>query len=101
MALALVYRHTDPSKLRRVRAGLRWIAHVEATPGTGLMGESWKVEAGRVLTVTAMPHLWEHTLFYVSALRIDGARRYAFSRHDYIGRACRAGAAPPAVCEAP
>jgi hypothetical protein len=45
-----------------------------------------------------MPHVWEHTLFYLAALRIDGARRYAFDGADYITRACQAGEAPQGVC---
>lgn len=74
IALARVYRATDPAKLARVRAGLEWIAHVQATPDTGILGETWKVKDGRVLTYTATPHLWEHTLFYLAALDAYGER---------------------------
>jgi len=68
------------------------------TTPTGLFGEAWERFGGRPVPVEDMPHVWEHTLFYLSALRIDGFRRYAFSHSDRIVRACRSGAAPATVC---
>jgi hypothetical protein len=62
------------------------------------LGEAWERFGGRPLPVEDMPHVWEHTLFYLSSLRIDGAKHYYFARHDYIDQACKAGTAPPAVC---
>lgn len=75
IALARVYRATDRRKLARVRRGLRWISRLQATPDTGILGETWRVKDGRVLTFTATPHLWEQTLFYLAALDAYGERR--------------------------
>lgn len=75
IALARFWRRNDPAKLARVRRGIDWIAHVEATPDTHVLGETWRVARGRVLTYTATPHLWEHTLFYLAMLETYGAER--------------------------
>ena len=75
IALARFWRRGDPAKLARVRRGIAWIAHVEATPDTHVLGETWRVARGRVLTCTATPHLWEHTLFYLAMLETYGAER--------------------------
>ena len=75
IALARFWRRSDPAKLARVRRGIDWIAHVEATPDTHVLGETWRVARGRVLTYTATPHLWEHTLFYLAMLETYGAER--------------------------
>jgi GH15 family glucan-1,4-alpha-glucosidase len=80
-----------------LRATLRYMARALTTP-TGLFGESWTRVAGRPFPVQDMPHVWEHALFYLAALRIDGTRRYAFDRSDFYTRACRSGTAPPAAC---
>jgi hypothetical protein len=45
-----------------------------------------------------MPHVWEHALFYLAALKIDGARRYTFERTDLFTTACRTGTAPRPAC---
>ena len=68
------------------------------TTPTGLFGEAWERFGGGPLPVEDMPHVWEHTLFYLAALRIDGTRRYAFDGADYIARECRADEAPQQVC---
>ena len=77
---------------------LAYMARSLTTP-TGLFGESWKrLRGGRPIPVQDMPHVWEHALFYMAALRIDGSRRYSFDRTDTFTRACRAGAAPKRAC---
>jgi hypothetical protein len=58
--------------LGAVRDGLEWIAQVEVTPGTHLLGESWVVRGGRVTTVVSQPHIWEMTLFAMAALEAWG-----------------------------
>ena len=66
---------------------------------TGLFGESWKRLAnGRLLPVQDQPHVWEHTLFLMAALRIDGARPYSFAGADRYSRACARGLAPRRAC---
>ena len=68
---------------------------------SGLLGESWtRRPDGRPLPVQDMPHVWEHALFYMAALELDGGRRYTFQRTDLYTRACRSGAAPPSACRA-
>ena len=69
------------------------------TTPTGLFGESWtRLSSGHPLPVQDMPHVWEHTLFYLAALEIDGAHRYTFDRRDWFTRACRDRAAPARAC---
>ena len=69
------------------------------TTSTGLLGESWEtLKDGRFQPVQDMPHVWEHALFYLAALEIHGARRYAFDRSDWFARRCRAGGAPAGAC---
>ena len=71
------------------------------TTPTGLFGESWEKLAGgdhHVIPVQDMPHVWEHALFYMAAVQIDGPKPYAFQRVDAVTRACRAGSAPKSAC---
>lgn len=72
LALAGQWRG-DPERMARLERGLRWIAHVQATADTGLLGENWIVRDGRVRTITAIPQLWQHALFYLAALEVHGA----------------------------
>ena len=84
--LGLAYAGRDPAALRDT---LAYMARALTTP-TGLFGESWtRLPDGRSLPVQDMPHVWEHALFYLAALKIDGARRYTFDRTDAFQRACR------------
>ena len=90
--------HGNSSALARLRGPLAFMAQKLTTP-TGLLGESWKkLAGGRIIPVQDMPHVWEHALFYLAALAIDGPRRYAFDRTDFVTRACRSAAAPPTAC---
>jgi hypothetical protein len=96
--LGLAYARRDPASLARLRPTLGYMANALTTP-TGLFGESWKrLTNGHPLPVQDMPHVWEHTLFYLAALKIDGARRYTFDRSDVFQRECRARTAPRAAC---
>src|SRR5438270_5357359 len=58
----------DAAALATARRGLEWIAHVQATSGTHLLGEVWVVRGGRVVPVVSQPHVWEMTLFTLAAL---------------------------------
>jgi hypothetical protein len=52
------------------------------TTPTGLFGESWERHPnGAAFPVQDMPHVWEHTLFYLAALRIEGSAPYRFAGH--------------------
>lgn len=97
--LGLAYAYAgDPAALARLRQPLAVLANDVTTP-TGLFGESWKRLAnGRPLPVQDMPHVWEHALFYMAALKIDGASPYSFQREDAFTRACRGRRAPAGAC---
>ena len=96
--LGLAYSSGGPRATARLRGTLDYLARALTTP-TGFFGESWtRLPGGRPLPVQDMPHVWEHALFYLAALRIDGARRYTFQRTDAFTRACRSKAAPPRAC---
>jgi hypothetical protein len=76
LGAARIWRLSDPARLADIRRGLHWIADVQATPGTGLIGETWYDRGGHIQTDHAIPHLWEHTLFYLAALEAYGARAW-------------------------
>ncbi len=97
LGLAYAWSRPTPAQSRELHGVLAYLASTLTTP-TGLFGEAWERFGGRPLPVEDMPHVWEHTLFYLAALRIDGARRYAFDGADYITRVCQAGGAPLGVC---
>lgn len=71
LALADQWRG-DAARMAQLADGLRWIAHTQATADTGLLGENWIVRDGRVKTITAIPQLWQHALFYLAALEVHG-----------------------------
>ncbi|MFY9615250.1 MAG: hypothetical protein WAT58_07595, partial [Candidatus Dormiibacterota bacterium] len=57
------------------------------TTNTGLFGESWTRNYGPKPTpVQDQPHVWEHALFYLAAVRINGAQPYAFDATDYVAQ---------------
>jgi hypothetical protein len=96
--LGLAYARRGTPALARLRGTLRYMARSLTTP-TGLFGESWtRLPGGRPLPVQDMPHVWEHALFYMAALRIHGAHPYTFERTDALARACHSRAAPPRIC---
>jgi hypothetical protein len=97
--LGLAYAYAgDKQALARLRKPLDYMAESVTTP-TGLFGESWiRLANGHVIPVQDMPHVWEHSLFYMAALHIYGARPYAFQGIDAYARGCRSGAAPRGAC---
>ena len=44
-----------------------------------------------------LPHVWEHSLFYLASRAIYGSGRYRLGRSDFVTRACRARRAPLAA----
>jgi hypothetical protein len=99
LGLAYTWTHPTRAQAAELRSVLAYMALALTTP-TGLFGESWARFAGVPKPIEDMPHVWEHSLFYLSALQIDGARRYRFAGGGYVARACRRGEAPAAVCAA-
>jgi hypothetical protein len=97
LGLAYAWGRPTPAQSRELHGVLAYLASALTTP-TGLFGEAWERFGANPLPVEDMPHVWEHTLFYLAALEIDGARRYAFEGPDYITRSCQAGKAPQGVC---
>lgn len=72
-ALAHFYRRVDPARLERVKRGLRWIAEVQASyQDTGILGETWRVDRGSVISVVSQPHVWAQVLFYLAAIKAYG-----------------------------
>lgn len=83
--LAHLYRATNPELMGRVKRGLRWISEVQAAyQGTGILGESWYVRDGEVISVVAQPHVWEQALVYLAALKAYGKSDYEPARRDRL-----------------
>jgi hypothetical protein len=98
LGLAHAWRPYSAKHRRQLVRTLRYLAGALTTP-TGLFGESWeRYPSGKPFPVQDMPHVWEHTLFYLSALAIEGSARYRFAGPGYVARACARGDAPPAAC---
>jgi hypothetical protein len=98
LGLAHAWRHPSRAHAAELRGTLAYMARRLTTP-TGLLGESWtRLPGGRPEPVQDMPHVWEHSLLYLAALEIDGARRYTFQRRGLWWRACVSGAAPAQAC---
>jgi hypothetical protein len=98
--LGLGYAWQPLSDVHRqeLRQALALVAHSQTT-STGLLGESWKrLDDGRTIPVQDQPHVWEHTLFYLSAIKIEGGRRYRFSGRDAYRRYCARRALPKRAC---
>ena len=86
--LGLAYAWSDPTAAQReeLLGTLSFMAG-GLTTNTGLFGESWTHKYGpRATPVQDQPHVWEHALFYLSALRIDGAQPYTFDPTDYAAQ---------------
>ena len=67
-----------PSKIDKVKRGLRWMASQRVTRGTGLLGGAWRTVGGRVEIMRSQPHAWHHAMFYLAALKAYGKRPYSF-----------------------
>ncbi len=79
LGLTYAWHPLNPARRRFLDRTLRHMAGELTTP-TGLFGESWERNPkGRPYPVQDMPHVWEHTLFLMAALRVEGAQRYRFS----------------------
>ncbi|MFL5865851.1 MAG: hypothetical protein ACJ766_01975 [Thermoleophilaceae bacterium] len=98
LGLAYAWRPFTAAHRRTLRKTLRYMADALTTP-TGLFGESWtRLAGGRPIPVQDQPHVWEHTLWYLAALQIQGSGRYRFQKVDFYARACKGHAAPRAAC---
>jgi hypothetical protein len=98
LGLSYAWNPFSREHARQLRQALRYMASA-LTTRTGLFGESWKRLAnGRPIPVQDQPHVWEHSLFYLSSLRILGSRRYSFERRDFYARACVGKRAPRSAC---
>jgi hypothetical protein len=71
-------------KMAQVRDGLQWVAEEHATPDTHVMGETWMLRDGEVVTGFGQPHAWEQVLFHLASLE-------AYPPGSL-------GGAPPATC---
>jgi len=85
--LGLAYAWSSPTRAqsRELHSKLSYIARALSTP-TGLFGEAWERFQGTPKPVEDMPHVWEHTLFWLAAIQIDGRRRYSFAKRDYVSK---------------
>jgi hypothetical protein len=64
---------TAPAQLQPLRQTLDYMATTLTTP-TGLFGEGWlRWGDGRIRPLNDQPHVWEHALFDMSALCLDGS----------------------------
>ncbi len=90
--LGLAYAWSRPTQAQsaELHSTLAYMASALTTP-TGLFGEAWERFHGRPAPVEDQPHVWEHTLFYLAALQIDGAMRYRFAGADYVAGPAAAG----------
>jgi hypothetical protein len=79
LGLSYAWRPFTAAHRRLLDRTLRYMARGLTTP-TGLFGESWeRYPNGHPYPVQDMPHVWEHSLFLMSALRVEGAQPYRFS----------------------
>lgn len=74
IGLGIAARETDdpPVSMNEIKDGLDWIADEHArSESTYVMGEAWVRETyadGEVDSAVSQPHIWEQSLFYMSAL---------------------------------
>jgi hypothetical protein len=98
LGLAHAWRPLRGARRRALKRVLRFMART-LTTRTGLLGESWeRLASGRTIAVQDQPHVWEHALFYLSALQIEGGRGYRFAGGGFVAGACARGIAPRAAC---
>jgi len=96
VGLTYAWQPATPSQHAELVDALHHIAST-ATP-TGLLGEAWeRLNDGSPIAVQDMPHVWAHTLFWLAAVRIEGAAPYTFSTTDFYGSHRRAPALPSAA----
>ncbi len=98
LALGYAWKPLTTAHRKELSDTLAYMAKNLTTP-TGLFGESWRrLPDGSTIPVQDMPHVWEHTLWYLAALKIEGDRRYRFARRDLYMRSCRHHIAPRSAC---
>ena len=69
-----------PAKMRQVRKALRWVATSTTTGATGLLGDDWMRyprDTSRIVTMSGQPHVWNHAMFYLAAIKAYGATRWS------------------------
>jgi GH15 family glucan-1,4-alpha-glucosidase len=100
LGLAHAWSSPTSAQSQELHSVLRSLASAYTT-NTGLFGEAWRRLGGnRPHPLQDMPHVWEHSLFYLSALAIDGGAPYRFEASDFYQRACASGEAPALACPA-
>jgi hypothetical protein len=98
LGLAYAWKPFSAAHASELRTTLTYMARRLTTP-TGLFGESWtRLADGRLIPVQDQPHVWEHTLFYLAALQIEGSHHYRFAARDFYARACAHRRAPRSAC---
>jgi GH15 family glucan-1,4-alpha-glucosidase len=98
LGLAHQWSRPTPAQTTAMKRDLAYIARTVTTP-TGLFGEAWKrFSDHRPRPVEDMPHVWEHALFYLESVQIEGSRRYGFQRQDTYQHQCATRRAPAAAC---
>jgi len=72
-----LYNAVDPPKMDRVKRGLDGSPEIQvAWQDTGIMGESWYVRDGEVISVVSQPPVWEQVLVYLAAIEAYGRSAY-------------------------
>jgi hypothetical protein len=80
LGLAHAWRPYGAKHRRKLRRTLGYMARALPTP-TGLFGESWeRYPSDHPFPVQDQPHVWEHSLWLMAALQIDGATPYRFTK---------------------
>jgi hypothetical protein len=98
LGLAYAWKPFSAAHASELRTTLTYMARRLTTP-TGLFGESWtRLADGLPIPVQDQPHVWEHTLFYLAALQIEGSHHYRFAARDFYARACAHRRAPRSAC---
>jgi hypothetical protein len=83
LGLAHAWSAPTPDQYRELTATLSYMAASVTSP-TGLFGESWRRYDGKPHPIEDQPHVWEHCLFYLSAIQILGAEAYTPQSSDYV-----------------
>ena len=98
LGLAHAWSRPSATQNKELHGVLSYMAATLTTP-TGLFGEAWqRLYQNHPQPVQDMPHVWEHSLFYLAAVQIDGGRPYGFQTGDFLAQACATGAAPVGLC---
>jgi GH15 family glucan-1,4-alpha-glucosidase len=88
LGLAHAWSSPTADQYRGLTSTLSYMAASLPTP-TGLFGESWRRYDGKPHPIEDQPHVWEHCLFYLSAIQIDGAQAFTPQQLDYVSQHAR------------